>query len=691
MGVFLRQGVLGVALLAWLTATRLDEPARIIGALGPSAPILITILVLFAFTLALLKFALTDQIFVSLMVTAVFASYPLLGAVMTSWIAVITAIGTRGLGILQIGPVKIDVTDKHLEQARLFGMFGTYGIPAVFGTIVYEWLGGVVPLLKPSVTGALQIAAYAVVFTLANNVITGRVENAFGYSLRMSLKLGVIDSSIYMITLPFAMLTTFSYGAIGWGGTLAAAFTGVVTNVMARKLTAMRTDKELLARRLASLTNIGKTISLRHSTDDLLKMIYNECRKAIDVSIFGIALLDETKQELNSVLAVEQNKSLPPFRFPLGEGLTSWVIRNREPLLLASAAEERALGLTSIDDGLPTESWLGVPMIAREHILGVISVESYKKNAFSQDDVVLLTTIANQAAVAIDDANLFQDLEQINTVLEMRVEERTNELRETNLRLLAADRSKNQFLANMSHELRTPLNSIIGFSSVLLDATKETMQPRLYKFMQNIRTAGNHLLTLINDILDLSKIESGKLQINPHSFDLRDTIGTVERVMKGIAAETHVSIVTNIDPNVNSVFLDEGRVKQVLLNLLSNAVKFSHNGDFVYVTVKRIPERDSKLECDSVRIDVQDHGIGIPATELDKIFEEFYQVRAPGSLHRGGTGLGLPLTRSFVELHRGKVEVSSTIGDGSTFTIMLPMDYRVLSARSMREVKSTAS
>src|SRR5205814_10245759 len=102
-------------------------------------------------------------------------------------------------------------------------------------------------------------------------------------------------------------------------------------------------------------------------------------------------------------------------------------------------------------------------------------------------------------------------------------------------------------------------------------------------------------------------------------------------------------------------------------NLLSNGVKFSHNGDFVHVTVTRVPERESVLGCDSVRIDVQDHGIGIPATELDKIFEEFYQVRAPGALHKGGTGLGLPLTRSFVELHRGKLEVRSTTGDGSTF------------------------
>src|SRR5262249_30273573 len=159
--------------------------------------------------------------------------------------------------------------------------------------------------------------------------------------------------------------------------------------------------------------------------------------------------------------------------------------------------------------------------------------------------LLLLTAIANQAGVAIENQRLYKDLEGLTHALEARVLERTNELRETNLRLLAADRSKNQFLANMSHELRTPLNSIIGFSGVLLENTRETLSARLYKFLENISVAGNHLLALINDILDLSKIEAGKMELRADEFDLRDTIPAVERVMRGFANEANVRIVSH--------------------------------------------------------------------------------------------------------------------------------------------------
>jgi signal transduction histidine kinase len=680
LGVFLRQGALGLLALAWLTATRLDEPARIARELGPSAPVLVAILITFAFALALLKFPLSDQIFVSLMVTAVLAIFPLLGALMTAWIAVGCAAAARLLAIARIGPVKIDDADPMFEWWRTFALLGTYGIPSVLAALAYEWAGGSVPVLQPSAGAAARIVLFAVVFVVSNNVIVSRVELALGYSLKTSAWLGVVDCGIYMITLPYAMLTTFSYGGIGWGGVLAAAVTGVIVSMMGRKLTLTRTDKARLAQRLASLSSIGNTVSRRYSTDELLPAIHAECSKVIDVSMLSIALLEEEDKDSFSVLRVENGTLLPPLRVPLGKGLTSWVIANRQPLRLASRVEEHARGLKGVDDGLQTESWIGVPMIARDQVLGVISLQSFRVDAFTEDDVVLLTAIANQAAVALDDARLYHDLQRLNTALEARVAERTNELHETNLRLIAADRSKNQFLANMSHELRTPLNSIIGFSSVLIEATPETLPPRLYRFLENIRSAGNHLLVLINDILDLSKIESGKLELNAHAFDLRETVAMVERVMKGIGAQSGISIVTRVDAALGDVWLDEARVKQVLLNLLSNAVKFSHRGTFVHLSVTRVAAADSILGCDSVRIEVQDRGIGIPQQELDRIFEQFYQVGDPRASQKRGTGLGLPLTRSFVQLHRGTIDVRSIYGEGSTFTVYLPVDYRAVMA-----------
>ncbi len=305
----------------------------------------------------------------------------------------------------------------------------------------------------------------------------------------------------------------------------------------------------------------------------------------------------------------------------------------------------------------------------------MISVQSYREGEFNRDDVLLLTAIANQAAVAIDNAKLYEELEDLTYALEERVQARTNELRETNIQLMAADRAKNEFLAKMSHELRTPLNSIIGFSSVLLQSTEE-MPKQLYKFLENIHAAGHHLLNLINDILDLSKIEAGKVELRLETFDLRDTVLSVERVMKGFADEARVSILSEVDRDVPLVTLDEGRLKQILFNLLSNAVKFSPPERRVTLNINRLSQDDSPIHYDSVRIEVRDQGVGIPADDVGRIFDEFYQAGSASRTGKMGTGLGLSLTRNFVELHKGTIEVTSEPDCGTTFTMHLPIDCR---------------
>jgi signal transduction histidine kinase len=354
-------------------------------------------------------------------------------------------------------------------------------------------------------------------------------------------------------------------------------------------------------------------------------------------------------------------------------------VLQRQPLLLRSAAEERKLGLMSVkQEEEPTESWLGVPMIARNHVVGAIIVQSYERNRFTRDDVVLMTAIANQAAIALANARLYQDLEGLTLALEQRVADRTSELRETNVRLVAADRSKSQFLANMSHELRTPLNSIIGFSAILLKTSKAALEPRFYRFLENINTAGSYLLNLINDILDLSKIEAGKMRVNFEPFDLRETITSVERVMKGTAQESQISIVTSIDPQISTACLDEARLKQILFNLLSNAVKFSPSGSIIQMKVNQLPASVSPLRCESVSFVVADQGIGISQSEIPRIFNHFHQTDEGRKFGKQGTGLGLSLTKSFTELFGGRIEVESERGVGSTFTVHLPLEGRMI-------------
>ena len=675
ISVFLLQGLAGLAVMVWLTWVRMEETKAILRALGGDGPILILIFIAFATTLALLKFELTNLLYVALVLTAYMAMIPLLGLVLSSWLAVLVSVGTRLLALNQIGPAKIASQDPLTDYVKAFGLFGTYGIPVVVAATVYQFLGGAIPLQHATPVNALRAAAAGVTLILMNSLLMFWPQRAYGYSLGKMMKLYLIDGGISLLSLPYAVVTTLAFPTMGWGAVIALGFTGAVANYIGRKLALTRSKTEDLLQRLASLTNIGKTISLRFATDELLMAIYTECSAVIDCSLFSIALLDEAKNELSFELDIREGTVLPKEKLPVGEGLNSWVVRHHQALLLGSTAEEVRFGVKAVADTKATESWLGVPMIARDRVIGVIAVESYRKNAFTTDDLILLTAIANQAAVAIENANLYRDLEGLTYALEQRVMERTNELREANLRLLAADRSKNQFLANMSHELRTPLNSIIGFSSVLIEATREAIPARLHRFLENIHTAGNHLLELINDILDLSKIEAGKMELRADLFDLRETIAAVERVMKGFAGEARVQILTAVDPDIPKVRLDEGRLKQILFNLLSNAVKFSQQGGEVAIECRFLARVDSPLGFDTVRIEVTDRGIGIPPDELQRIFDEFYQTEGGRRARKGGTGLGLSLTRNFVELHHGRIDVSSHPGEGSVFTLFLPVDY----------------
>jgi len=662
------QGTAGLMLLLSLTVLRAPLTRATFHALGSSALPLLLIFIPFAFSLSLLKFKLTNRVFVALGLIAATTMLPLLGLVVAAWIAVAASATSRLLAIKQIGPNKSDLVDPVIDYLRAFAQFGTYGIPVMFAGTMYELMGGRAPLLAASWSAAARVAAAGLLLLMSNHLVMKQVEAAFGYSLGKMIRVSIFDGSIYALSLPFSVLMVMSYASLGPGAVLGWAFTGVLLNFVARNLAITRAARDHLVDQLASLSNVGKTISLRFTIDELLMAIYDACRGAVDTTFFTIALYDESTNELACELDVREEQILPKFRVQLGNGLNSWVVRNGQLLNLAGSEEEAAFGIVAYDDGKPTESWLGVPMIARDRVIGSISVQSYRRKAFSTDDEILLTTIANQAAVALDNAQLFRDLEGLTTQLEQRVLDRTNELNETNIQLQAADRTKNQFLANMSHELRTPLNSIIGFSAVLLNAAKALLPARLYKFVENIHIAGNHLLDLINDILDLSKIEAGRLELQPHPFDLRNTIASIERVAKGICSSADVTLMTSVDDSLPTVVLDEGRTKQMLLNLISNAVKFSNPKSLVHLSVVHLPHEHA------VRLVVKDSGIGMPPDELTKIFDQFYQIERQGTSTRQGTGLGLSLTKGFVELHGGTIAVESQPGHGSTFMITLPVD-----------------
>ena len=229
--------------------------------------------------------------------------------------------------------------------------------------------------------------------------------------------------------------------------------------------------------------------------------------------------------------------------------------------------------------------------------------------------------------------------------------------------LEAASRHKTQFLANMSHELRTPLNAIIGFSQVLREKMFGELNEKQADYLDDILSSGQHLLNLINDILDLSKVEAGRMELQASAFPLAEVVENSLSMVRERATRQGVALLTHVDPSVGLLDADERKIKQILFNLLSNAVKFTPDGGQVTLAARTVD--------DSVEIAVADTGVGIGAEEQARIFDEFYQV-GPGTTQEG-TGLGLALTRRLVELHHGQLRVESAPGEGSTFTVVLPL------------------
>ncbi len=231
--------------------------------------------------------------------------------------------------------------------------------------------------------------------------------------------------------------------------------------------------------------------------------------------------------------------------------------------------------------------------------------------------------------------------------------------------LVEASRLKSQFLANMSHELRTPLNGIIGFSEFLIDEKPGTLNAKQKEYLGDILSSGRHLLKLINDVLDLSKVEAGKMEVSAESFPLRKAVEEACSTLASFAEAKHVAIRREIAAAIDHVVLDRRKLIQVLHNLLSNAVKFTDAGGEVRVSVESI-------EPSQVQLRVQDTGIGISPQDLQRLFVEFQQLDSGATRRHEGTGLGLALTKKLVELQRGEITVESVPGRGSTFTVRLP-------------------
>jgi len=298
---------------------------------------------------------------------------------------------------------------------------------------------------------------------------------------------------------------------------------------------------------------------------------------------------------------------------------------------------------------------LGVPILRAGELLGIIILRRYEPGPFSDKRIELLESFADQAAIAIENVRLFYE-----------TREKSAQLEGANRELASASRHKSEFLANMSHELRTPLNAIIGFSDVLEQRLFGELNERQADYTRDIASSGRHLLELVNEILDLSKVEAGRMALEPNEFALAETIHGAMAFIRERAATHSIALSADVHPDLGTVVADERKVRQVLLNLLSNAVKFTPDGGTINVQAHR---GDGE-----VQVSVGDTGIGIAPEDQAKVFDEFQQVGKASDRSREGTGLGLTLAKRFIELHGGRIRIDSEVGKGTTFTFVLPAD-----------------
>jgi signal transduction histidine kinase len=419
-----------------------------------------------------------------------------------------------------------------------------------------------------------------------------------------------------------------------------------------KELEARTQDLTRSVEQLTALGDVGRALSSTLDLDTVLQTIVTRASQLAGTDACSVYEYDEMTEafHLRATHNFDEAVAALARRTPTrkGEGIQGRMAVTRQPVQIPdiAAADSYRGPLRDILLRTGTRALLAIPMQREDELIGGLTVSKKTPGAFAPEVIELLQTFATQSALAIQNARLFREIADKSRLLE------------------AASRHKSEFLANMSHELRTPMNAILGFSEVLAERMFGEVNEKQAEYLQDILSSGRHLLSLINDILDLSKVEAGRLELELGRFHLPTALDNALTLVRERATRHGITLTQTVDPGVGDIAADERKVKQILLNLLSNAVKFTPEGGRVSVTV---------TSADGViTIAVSDTGIGIAPEDQAAIFEEFRQVGREDARKQEGTGLGLTLAKKFVELHGGRIWVQSQVGQGSTFTFTLP-------------------
>lgn len=432
-------------------------------------------------------------------------------------------------------------------------------------------------------------------------------------------------------------------------------------------------------RKRTSLDDISFNILSHLKLDDVLVLAMDTLKNVFDAAFARIWLIGdgdlcdecihaEICQNREQCLHLEVSvgiyaKNEQYRRIPLGGLKVGKIAESREFSVINNLAKNGQIYDLRWHQRKGVVAFAGYPLIFGDELLGVLAI--FGRRPLSDEELGILGSFVSRITLGIQNAKLHSEIRDLILNLEKKVEERTQELELANVKLTNADRMKSEFLANMSHELRTPLNAIIGFAEVLRDGLCGELNDDQMMSVIDIYESGKHLLQMINAILDLSKVEAGKMELQPEEFSLGITLDTSQSIVRDLANKKNLFLQTVVPEDLPNIYADPVKFKQIMYNLLANAVKFTQEGGTITTS--------AVLDGDEFTISVTDTGIGLNPEDLASVFDEFKQVDGSRSREYEGTGLGLALTRKFVELHGGKIWAESEgLGKGSKFSFTLP-------------------
>ena len=403
-------------------------------------------------------------------------------------------------------------------------------------------------------------------------------------------------------------------------------------------------ETEQRATELTTVNTIAQAIAAQLDLDALIQFVGEQMRQTFRADIVYVALLDKPNGLIRFPYAF--GDELTPL--VLGEGLTSRIIQSAKPLLINEAVDETTAAIGATQIGVEAKSYLGVPVMAGTEAIGAISVQSTQREGrFTEADQHLLATIASSVGVAIQNARLFAETHEARAAAEQ------------------ANQAKSAFLANMSHELRTPLNAIIGFTRIVRRKAEGLLPEKQTENLEKVLSSAEHLLGLINTVLDIAKIEAGRMDVTSATFNAAQLVDQCATTATPLL-KSGVKLVKECPSDLAFVHSDQEKIRQILLNLLSNAAKFTHAGR---ITIT------ARTDDDRLTLAVADTGIGMTDEAMGRIFEEFQQADTSTTRQYGGTGLGLSISRSLARLLGGDITVGSTLNVGSTFTLSVPLRF----------------